>query len=117
MIGVLLLGVIGLLSTPLFIFTLICFAGVRFFAGSSNSTITSICPLFLKGKVDSGRLAGILNGFCYVGSTISSYGLGVVADNFGWNAVFYLLLGVCVFVVVMALVYFAILKLIKKKEQ
>ncbi len=115
-IGLLILAVIGLLQTPLFIFTLICFAIVRFFAGSSNSTITSICPLFLKGKVDSGRLAGILNGCCYLGSTISSYGLGVIADSFGWNTVFYLLFGVCVFVVAMALVYFFVGKIKGNKE-
>lgn len=39
-------------------------------------------------------LAGILNGFCYLGSTISSYGLGAVADASGWRAVFVLLLSV-----------------------
>ena len=59
----------------------------------------------MKGKVNSGFIAGILNGFCYVGSTVSSYGLGLVADHFGWTAVFWLLLGVCVFIVLAAVVY------------
>ena len=52
-------------------------------------------PLNLKEQgANSGLLAGLLNGCCYLGSTISSYGLGAVADNFGWRAVFVFLLTV-----------------------
>lgn len=66
---------------------------------SVNNVVTSIAPLKLRDKVNPGKLAGILNGFCYLGSTISSYGLGLIADNFGWQSVFMLLLvlsAVCV---------------------
>lgn len=59
-----------------------------------NNAITSMAPLYMRERMDSGLLAGILNGCCYVGSTISSYGLGAAADRFGWNGVFLLLLGV-----------------------
>ena len=38
-----------------------------------------------------GKVAGIMNGFCYLGSTISAYGLGSFADAFGWESVFTLL--------------------------
>lgn len=103
--GSLMVAIIGLLQTDIVVLTIVCFAGVRFASGSSNSTITSICPLYMKGKVNSGLLAGMLNGCCYLGSTISSYGLGVVADYFGWNAVFYLLLGVCVAVVLASCIF------------
>jgi OPA family glycerol-3-phosphate transporter-like MFS transporter len=113
--GLLILAIIGLLSTQIFILTILCFAFVRFLAGSSNSTITSITPLFLKGKVEPGRIAGLLNGCCYAGSTISSYGLGVIADQHGWNSVFYLLFAVCLFVVLLACVYAFILRLKAKK--
>ena len=114
--AVLILAIIGLLSTEIFILTIACFAIVRFFAGSSNSTITSITPLFLKGKVEPGRIAGLLNGFCYAGSTISSYGLGVIADNRGWDSVFYLLFGVCVSVCVVATIYTLIMRVQEKKK-
>lgn len=68
-----------------------------------NNAITSMAPLYLRDKVNSGLLAGVLNGFCYVGSTVSSYGLGFVADSFGWNGVFILLLAVsCVPAVIAA---------------
>jgi sugar phosphate permease len=44
----------------------------------------------MKGKVNSGLVAGIINGFCYVGSTISDYGLGAVQEATGsWSSVFY----------------------------
>lgn len=58
-----------------------------------NNVITSMAPLYMRGQIHAGLLAGILNGCCYVGSTASSYGLGWAADRFGWNGVFLLLLG------------------------
>jgi sugar phosphate permease len=66
--------------------------------------------------VESGRIAGLLNGFCYLGSTISSYGLGVIADNHGWDSVFYLLFAVCVFVCLVAAVYTFVLKRQEKRK-
>ncbi len=98
-------AVLGLLHTNLVVIAIICFACISFMASSCNSTITSVFPLYMKGKLNSGMIAGVLNGFCYIGSTISTYGLGVVADMWGWTAVFYLLLGVSALVVAVALVY------------
>lgn len=104
--------VLVFLNTQLFIVTLVLFALVSCFASSSNSTITSIFPLYMKGKINSGMIAGVLNGFCYIGSTISSYGLGLIADSFGWNSVFYLLCGVSAFVATVGGVY----TLLKRKS-
>lgn len=88
--------IIGSLSFEWVICMLIGLIVVNFLASSLNSLITSIFPLFMRGKVNSGLIAGILNGFCYLGSTISSYGLGTIADNFGWIYVFWTLIGFCV---------------------
>ena len=88
--------IIGSLSFEWVICMLIGLIVVSFLASSLNSLITSIFPLFMRGKVNSGLIAGILNGFCYLGSTISSYGLGTIADNFGWIYVFWTLIGFCV---------------------
>ena len=66
---------------------------------------SSIAPLQLRDKIDSGKLAGILNGFCYFGSTLSSYGLGAVADVKGWNTVFVLIFSICVASVVIGAIY------------
>lgn len=115
LIGVCLCIVLGVLPISAII-TLALFACVRFLAGSSNATITSVFPLLMKGKVNSGLLAGLLNGFCYVGSVIASYGLGVIADIFAWSGVFYVLIGACALVLCVALVY-AIGKACKKNRE
>ena len=92
--------IIGCLSVKWAILMLVCMVLVNFLASSLNSLITSIYPIFMRGKVNSGFYAGILNGFCYLGSTISAYGLGTIADRFGWTAVFWVLIGFCVAVAI-----------------
>jgi sugar phosphate permease len=53
-----------------------------------NNVITSIVPLYSRDKIDSGLLAGLLNTFCYIGSTLATSLLGRIADTKGWNDVF-----------------------------
>lgn len=110
-------GVIASLSLRVAAITLIAFALTYFLAGSSNSTITSVFPLQMKGKINSGLIAGIINGCCYIGSTISSYGLGAVADSWGWSTVFWLLFAVSALVVVIAAVYKMIQVCHRKQEK
>ena len=71
---------------------LVCLSVISLFMSGTNNVITSMAPLYYKDKASAGLLAGVLNGCCYIGSTLSSYGLGAVADDYGWNAVFYLLI-------------------------
>ncbi len=97
--------IIASISLKWIVLTLMGLVIVNFFASSLNSLITGIFPIFMRGKVNSGLFAGVLNGFCYVGSTISSYGLGVIADNFGWLSVFWLLIGCCAFAGVIWVIY------------
>ncbi len=78
----------------------------NFLASSLNSLITSIFPLFMRGKVNSGMFAGVLNGCCYVGSTLSAYGLGLIADKFDWLYVFITLLMFCGLAVIVWTGYF-----------
>lgn len=87
-------GVIVFLSTSVAI-TLISFSVVSCFMAGINNVITSMIPLYWKDRVNSGLFAGILNGFCYVGSALSSFALGFVADQWGWNTMFVLLLCLC----------------------
>ena len=49
--------------------------------------------------------------------TISSYSLGAVADGWGWNAVFYVLLAVCGGITVAGLGYFALSKAKARREK
>ncbi len=78
-------GVILLLDTSLWWAVLAVFGIISLSMHAVNNAITSMAPLYMREQLDSGLLAGVLNGCCYVGSTISSYGLGWVADHFGWN--------------------------------
>lgn len=73
-----------------------------------NNVITSMVPLYWKEKINSGMIAGILNGFCYLGSTLSAYGLGLIADMGGWNLVFWLLFGLCVVAIILSVFYLAL---------
>lgn len=95
---------------------LVCFAFVSCFMSSINNVITSMMPLYMKDKVNSGLLAGVLNGCCYIGSTISSYGLGSVAKAGGWNAVFWLLFALTVGASVLGFSVALFAKLFSKKK-
>ena len=114
-ITVFICGIIGSLSLEIISFMIIGLVVVNFLASSLNSLITSIFPLFMRGKVNSGKFAGVINGFCYLGSTISSYGLGAIADNFGWTAVFWTLIGFCAVTFVVWIGYHYVKIYIKRK--
>ena len=70
-----------------------------------NNIITSMAPLYWKDKINSGMLAGILNGFCYLGSALSAYGLGMIADYGGWNAVCWVLCILCIVPIAVTVCY------------
>ena len=114
-------GVVGVIITGILrtqiIFTLVGLMFVNFMASSLNSLITSIFPIFMREKVNSGLFAGVLNGFCYVGSTISSYGLGLIADNFGWISVFWLLIGCCFFAGMVWCIYICVRHILCARER
>lgn len=84
--------------------TLLLFGVLVLLMHATNNIITGIAPLRMRSRANSGRLAGILNACCYVGSTISSYVLGLIADAAGWNAVMYVFLGVALLAVVVGTV-------------
>ena len=95
--------------------TIICFVLIFLMISSCNSVVTSVFPLFMKARINSGKIAGLTNGFCYLGSALSSYVLGAIAENFGWTIVFYVILGVCAFVALIWMIYLLIKAKIKKQ--
>ncbi len=68
-------------------------AGIRYEQFNYNHI-----PNVYEKKINSGMFAEVLNGFCCLGGTISSYGLGIIADNFGWTSVFLFLMEFCALV-------------------
>lgn len=115
-VGVFLIVVITLMEVswiPVIVFMALAFC----ISQATNNVITSIAPLQLRDSVNPGLLTGIFNGCCYVGSTISGYGLGSLVEGFGdWGVVFWLMIGLCAVSVIVACVNF-ILLLIKKRKQ
>ncbi len=108
--------IIGSLALKQVALMLIGLVAVNFFASSLNSLITSIFPIFMREKVNSGLCAGVLNGFCYLGSTVSSYGLGYIADHFGWVSVFWTLIVFCVMVGIIWCGYISIKRISIKQD-
>ncbi len=109
--------VILCMPTGWFVVTLGCFGVVSCVMAGVNNIITSMMPLYWKEKLNAGLTAGVLNGCCYVGSTISAYGLGLIADMGGWNLVFWLLFSLCVIAVGISACYGAINIVRRKKNE
>lgn len=88
----------GVTALILWLYTHTLFGTVALFAVVScviaavNNLITAAIPFRLRTVGRSGFFAGILNTFCYAGSTITSVLLGCIAANSGWNAVILLLM-------------------------
>ena len=70
----------------------------------SNMTTVQV-PLRLRGKFDTGFLAGFLGGTCYVGTALATYVLGAVADKHGWTGALWLLVGLAAFAALLSLLY------------
>lgn len=87
------------------IVSLVSFGVVVLAMHAVNNIVTGMAPLQLRDSFNSGRIAGIMNACCYIGSTISSYSLGAVADSYGWNTVLVVFLAVAVTAVVLGGVY------------
>lgn len=94
----------GLFKTPLWWLILANLALISLLMSGANNIATSIIPLELRGKANSGFVAGIINGCCYVGSTLSQIGLALVASRHGWTAVFDVFLWAGLVVVVICIV-------------
>ena len=89
-----------------FVLPLCVFALIALLMTAVNSVVTTMAPMYMRNFFFSGTLAGALNGCCYLGSTISSYGLGKIADELGWNSVFIIIFAFCIAAVVLGGAYF-----------
>lgn len=111
---VFMLLVVLFIDLPIWIITIICFILVSMSMAAVNNVLTSIFPMLYSKDINAGTLAGVLDGFCYVGSAITTYGLGSISDRWGWDTVFVLLLSLCAVMVLVCLVYMICQKKIKK---
>lgn len=98
------------LNLQIWILPLICFIVVACSMSGVNNVLTNIFPM-LYSKENAGTIAGVLDGFCYVGSAITAFGMGSIADKYGWNVVFYILISVCLLMILICFIYSAFTKI------
>ena len=96
---------------------LLCQGAISCLLHAINAVLTAIMPLALREKMNSGFLAGLMNTFCYVGSTASSYGLGAISDHAGWDAAIITLLATAAGAMVLAAIVTVINVLHRKKTE
>lgn len=66
---------------------LICFALTACLMAGVNNIVTAMFPMECKGGINAGLVAGLIDGCCYLGSALSSYGFGAIAESLDWRAV------------------------------
>ncbi len=103
--AILIMAVVFLVDLPLWIITLICFMLVSMCMSGVNNVLTALFPISSPKNINAGLVAGLIDGFCYLGSAITTYALGSVSESLGWNAVFYILLSVCSLMFVLCIIY------------
>lgn len=113
---IMMLIVVLLFDSSLWYVVLFALAFTALLMSGANNIVTSMLPLELRDKANSGFVAGIINGLCYVGSTLSSVVLGAMADAFGWKPAFALFLGLAILVVLVAFSC-ALVKAINNKKK
>lgn len=69
----------------------------------SNIMLINLMPIHFGAIGRASSVTGVLNCSAYIGSALSSYGIGKVADLFGWSAAIDVWLGFSVFALVTAL--------------
>ncbi len=79
--------------------------------------LTSVLPLDMHDKINSGLLSGLFNGCGYIGATISTYGLGWLQTlGMDWITIF-LILAACALFPVVVSAFMIIFGKIKSKKQ
>ncbi len=91
------IGVIVLLfPAKLTILTVALFAIVYWMLMAISNITTSIIPFACRSRGNVGGVSALLDACCYLGTMISTYTFGAVAENFGWMYVLYLAAGISV---------------------
>lgn len=102
------LGVLVVLETN-YIVLLSFLIAIRLSSGAAVNLYTAKAPLYLAGRCNAGVLSGFLNGLCYLGNAISSFALGIIADNASWSVVFVVFAAMSCLPIVCYFVYLGII--------
>ncbi len=124
LISLLICGGIGAVISLILVFTfqlsfvvlVILFMLLSICAYIMTNTLTSILPLYYKGRLRSGEAAGIVDAFVYLGSAIGMLIISEIVETWGWQAFMFFLLGCCGLATIMALLGTFLLKKKEKKQ-
>lgn len=90
------------------VLTLALIIGICFSTGVVTNAFTVQAPIYLKNKIaSSGFLAGLFNGFCYLGDALVVFILGLVVDKSSWTSAFYALLVIDGITILFSLIFLA----------
>jgi len=85
------------------ILTIVLFSMVTSSMAGCNTALISLMPTSFARWGRTSSIGGILNAATYVGSALSGYGIGLIAEKSGWGAAQILWMVACVLSVVMCL--------------
>ncbi|MBQ7337574.1 MAG: MFS transporter [Clostridia bacterium] len=105
-------GIILLYSARLAVVTLILFALMYWMLMAISNITTSVIPFACRNRGNVGGVSALLDSCCYLGSMLSTYGLGYVADEFGWMSALYLIAAIAAVSIILC----AVAALLAKKD-
>ena len=83
--------ILALYSARLALVTLALFAVMYLMLMAISNITTSIIPFACRSRGNVGGVSALLDSCCYLGSMISTYGLGYVSEQYGWMRVMVLI--------------------------
>ena len=84
--------------------SLVLLATTTTFMMGINTLLASMMPSYYVKYGVTSTVTGLLNASAYLGAAISSYGNGVVVENFGWNSIMYVWCA-CAFIGIIACLF------------
>ncbi len=98
------MAAVGAISSAALVFTTGESAAVSVIASAvltgcmhgTNLMLVSMVPHFFEKFDNVSTVSGVVNSCTYMGSDISTYGIAVISENFGWNYSLIIWLGIAV---------------------
>ncbi len=84
--------------------TIACFTLMYLMICCVVNLTTSVIPFSVRQYGNVGSLSAFLDACCYLGSVVATYGLGVIAEKWGWLTVIYVAASVAVAAIVISFV-------------
>ncbi len=105
LLSVVLFGTLFAVLNVSWVLVMIVFVLLTMTMSVIQNQLTAQAPLYMQDQVNTGFMAGMMNGCSYIGNAMSTYGLGWIADRSDWNAVFVILTVIAIFSTALAAVY------------